>query len=87
MDEVISAVKCPMLIFPTSNDPKISQPGGEVEKVLKEKAKVECILEPCMDQVHGFVNRGDVSDPKVKAGVEKVLARAEEFIKSKVVQA
>lgn len=84
LEEVISAVKCPMLLLPTSNDPKIAQPDGIVHKILVEKAKVECNIEPYSEQVHGFVNRGDIKDEKVSRDVEKALTRVESFIKSKL---
>ena len=83
MDEVMSAIKGPVLYFPTVNEPKIAQPNGAVQKLIQERAKQECLVEPYLDQVHGFVNRGDISQPSVARDVEKVLVRAVEFIRQK----
>lgn len=77
MEKALSEVVCPQIYLVAKND-QVS-PGGDAEKFVKDKAKQECVVHLYENQVHGWVNRGDVSVPGVKDDVEKALHEAEEY--------
>jgi len=72
--------KTPQLLIAAGNDPDFVGPEGSVIKILQAKcaASKAVVLK---DQVHGFVNRGDVNDDTVKEGVKKAIELATGFLK------
>lgn len=77
---VISEVKCPLLICAAGNDDADYKPGGLEEKVLKEKSFGDkCIYNPFEEMTHGWVTRGELSDPKIKRDNAAALALAVDF--------
>jgi dienelactone hydrolase len=76
---VLSKVQCPQLYLPANKD--IVFPDCPAQKSVQDVAKQECVVKVFERQVHGFVNRGDVSLPEVKEDVEAALCQAEEFFK------
>ena len=63
------------------NEPRISSnPEGSVIKSLQSNCSVSRAV-VLNDMEHGFVNRGDVSDEKVKEGVKTAIELATSFLK------
>lgn len=78
--DLASKVNCPMALFAAGNDPDYVKPGGRFEEILKKKPfGAECIFVDFPDMQHGWVSRGDDSDPVVKRDVEKAIRLAIEF--------
>lgn len=74
-----ATVQCPLLFMPAGNDPPQYLPGGDIFDAVKAKHAGTEVL-PFPDMVHGWVPRGDVSDPKVKEGVEKAVAAMTDYL-------
>mmetsp|Transcript_49910 Transcript_49910/g.86919 ORF Transcript_49910/g.86919 Transcript_49910/m.86919 type:complete len:131 (+) Transcript_49910:3-395(+) len=74
-----STVQCPMIFMPAGNDPPIYLPSGDVFKAVKAThAATEAM--PFPEMSHGWIPRGDVSDTKVKEGVEKAVATMIDYL-------
>ena len=79
--KVAEKVKCPILLMPAGNDPPIYRTGGDVLETLKSNnSKSNFIDFPNMQ--HGWVSRGDVSDPDTKEAVQKALTEAFTFFQN-----
>ncbi|XP_065190618.1 uncharacterized protein LOC135821549 [Sycon ciliatum] len=71
VDKILSDVKCPQLLMPTGNDPKMAQEGGQVITKLKgsdiERVRDGSHIHAFPDMVHGFMMKAtvDISDEKV----------------------
>ncbi|CAD7958258.1 unnamed protein product [Amoebophrya sp. A25] len=65
----------PVLLITAGNDPPNVKAGGELVEILK----AETFDFP--EQQHGWFSRGDVSNPEVKAAVEKTMTMVVEFLK------
>jgi len=73
------AASTPHLLVAAGNDPEFVGPDGSVMKILQAKnPKSRGVVLKAMS--HGFVNRGDVSDPAVKEGVKSALEMAAAFL-------
>jgi len=71
----------PLLLLPSKNDKEL-KPDSDIVKFLAERRSMtpdELSIE-FPDMVHGFVARGDSSDPKIKEAQEKVLSLTFEFL-------
>ncbi|GMH52918.1 hypothetical protein TrST_g3862 [Triparma strigata] len=66
--EMCSKVSCPVLLLAASNDQEEVKPGGEFTNSFASGNSV--LFE---DQLHGWMSRGDVGDPIIKAGVTKAM--------------
>lgn len=74
-----SKVATPFLLLPAGNDGDIYRPGGDLLEALKiNNAASHASLE-FGNTVHGFVPRGDVSDPVVAESVKLALSTIEAF--------
>lgn len=84
VDQLAQGVKAPQVLLAASNDGEFVRQGGSVEKILKSRADVGPLsnVVDFPDQIHGWVNRGNLSDPVVKAGVEKAWSIALDFLKT-----
>ena len=82
LDKVMSSMKSPLLVLQTVNDDK--KCINLSKQAMEKKANQECLVENYADQVHGFVNRGDMKDEKIARDVEKAISRTVEYIKSKI---
>jgi len=69
-------VNMPVLLMPCGNDMDNIKPGGECMTILESKGG-KCIFFENMK--HGFVCRGDMSDPEVKKETEACLQHALEY--------
>ncbi|XP_063719239.1 putative carboxymethylenebutenolidase [Symsagittifera roscoffensis] len=76
--ELASKVKTAQCLFPAGNDPPDVKPGGEVIKTLEANGvAVEC--KEYAEVQHGFMPRGDLSDPKVVSACEEAEKLTYEF--------
>lgn len=79
--ELADKVRIPMLMGPCKGDPEYVQPGGGVEKKLKENnVPVQVEAFPNMD--HGFCSQGDVSVKEVADNVERGMKAMAAFFKA-----
>ncbi|TMW64446.1 hypothetical protein Poli38472_013068 [Pythium oligandrum] len=84
MEKMTEAIKVPQLLLSGSNDPAQFHPGNSVEKILKANPTIG-VLSQVVDYEyvkHGWVNRGDLSDEKVKAAADDAWSRARAFFAS-----
>ncbi|KAH9260132.1 hypothetical protein BASA81_001907 [Batrachochytrium salamandrivorans] len=77
--QLLSKITCKQLYLPGANDQ--AYPGCEAQKIIQNVAKQECEVIVFDKQVHGWVNRGDVTKPAVVGDVERALKLAEDFLK------
>lgn len=83
VEKLAERVKVPNLLLAASNDIDEVKAGGAVEAILKAKGGEIGELSKAItfpDVVHGWVIRGDLSDPVVKASVDKAWAEALSFM-------
>jgi len=83
-NQIVAQVRCPQLVLASKSEPQGWKPGGEVESVVRT------ISGPVSDgsefhvyaeRNHGWVTRGDVSDPGVAADASAAISSSVEFIK------
>jgi len=67
LDEIIDKIKVPQLVLAAGNDLDSIKPGGVYAEKLKQHGGE---FYEYKDQNHGWVNRGDLNDPKVEAAVK-----------------
>jgi dienelactone hydrolase len=80
MEEAMKLATCPIFYAPCWNDPPSLQNDGYYLKLLRENPKAKdsfAVYYP--DQMHGFSVRGNIQDPKIKAGVDDVFQRVLEM--------
>jgi len=76
------AVQCPQALLPAGNDPASVKPGGDVNKVLDTKPfGNQCVYHVFPDMSHGFVLRGDMSQPAVERDVKIAMDMSIDFFK------
>jgi len=78
--ELVSRVKCPMLVCPAGDDPPMYAPGGEVYEALKANNPDREFIHPFPEMKHGFVTRGDMDDPATKRDKEAALVLMQNFL-------
>lgn len=81
VEKLAEKIKVPQLLLAGSNDPEFVSGGGSVEKILKAKPDIGA-LSKVVDfpsAIHGWVNRGDLSDPETKKNVDKAWEEAIAF--------
>lgn len=85
--ELVQKVKCPMLLMPCGNDDATYYEGGQVYGALKANndGQGREFIHPYPDMVHGFVTRGDMTDPLVKRDKEDALERIVQFLRTHTV--
>lgn len=76
--------KCPMLFLPAWNDPRWLKNGGSHFKILEDKFPGKCKCVEFNDQMHGFMNRGNIKEEKIKAAYEKGMAEAKQFLEDRL---
>jgi len=77
--ELSRKVKCPIMFASARNDPDNVKEDGECSNILKEKFPTSDV-KSYGDVDHGWVSRGDISDPVVAAAVQGALAQVEAFL-------
>jgi len=87
-NEILKAVRCPVLQCPAGNDPDANQPGGSDEKILKEGVvggAANVVIKPFPEMKHGWASRGDRNDAKVREQQNQAWQLALEFARAKLV--
>eukprot|EP00456_Euglypha_rotunda_P043043 TRINITY_DN3362_c0_g1_i12.p1 TRINITY_DN3362_c0_g1~~TRINITY_DN3362_c0_g1_i12.p1 ORF type:complete len:333 (-),score=40.40 TRINITY_DN3362_c0_g1_i12:22-1020(-) len=80
--KLLGAVTCPQLVCPAGNDDPSVKEGGLDHKILSGKPfGSQCVWKEFPEMAHGFVTRGDVSDPKVARDVRAAMDLASSFFK------
>jgi len=71
--DLSKAIKCPQLIMPAGNDPdNVKKGGAHIEELKKKSFGDKCeVVE--FAQNHGWVPRGDISDPEVAKGFKDAM--------------
>ena len=82
MVQTLRDVRCPQFWVVARQDQV--QPGDESELAVKGGGQ-ECTVIRYENQVHGWVNRGDVSKPEVLEDVEKALTSMCDFLMTNVI--
>lgn len=77
--DILGQVEAPQLFLPTMTDSDNVKPGGLSETVLAEKG-LEVSVVPFLTMRHGFLTRGDISDPEVAAEVSRAMNVTVDFI-------
>jgi len=72
LDNLVSQVETPMLICPAGSDSDDFKKGGMIEKNFNARG-IPIEITEFPDQRHGWVPRGDTSDPKVEEGVKEAI--------------
>lgn len=75
------AVTVPQCLMPASNDPANLKTGGELVNIINGN-DVLCETHEYADMMHGWVPRGDASQPLVAEKVEHALTRATLFFRA-----
>lgn len=79
VEKLTEKVQVPQVLLSSQNEPDYLREGGSVEQILKANPNISELSEVVdfPDMAHGWVHRGNLSDPAVKAAVEKAwnLAR------------
>ncbi|TMW65299.1 hypothetical protein Poli38472_007941 [Pythium oligandrum] len=83
IEQLTERVHVPQLLLSAENDQDIVKEHGAVQKILssrESKISARSRVVDFPDVKHGWVNRGDLDDPVVKASVDKAWQLAREFI-------
>ena len=59
--------------MPSKIDPDNQKENGAIDKYFKTREDVIFTTREYKDQIHGWVNRGEINDPIVKQGVENAI--------------
>jgi len=78
-EDVIQRIHAATFIAAAGNDRDTTKPGGLCEEILDEKEIESEILE-YPDMIHGFLGRGNLSDPIVKRDVDDAMGKAIDFL-------
>lgn len=84
VEKLTESLKAPQLLCSAGDDPDFLQANGSVHKILSANSYT-CKLSDVIDfpdMNHGWVNRGDISNEAVKAGVMKAWHAAVKFIET-----
>jgi len=76
VQKLTEAVKCPQLICPAENDSNEMKEGQKIEKTLRKRLGDDVKIKTFPEMQHGFVNRGDMKDPKVERDVKEAIKLA-----------
>eukprot|EP01126_Amoeba_proteus_P040825 TRINITY_DN4378_c0_g1_i4.p1 TRINITY_DN4378_c0_g1~~TRINITY_DN4378_c0_g1_i4.p1 ORF type:complete len:256 (-),score=56.76 TRINITY_DN4378_c0_g1_i4:184-894(-) len=80
-NELAQKITCPMAVFAAGNDPDNVKPGGDFQKIFNEKEfGKDCVFQEFPAMQHGWVIRGDISDPTIKNDVETALSLSFHFL-------
>jgi len=66
-------VKSPQLLYSAGGDLDTYKSDGEVVKILQKKFGDKIIVREFPEMAHGWVSRGDISDPKIADQVKQAL--------------
>ena len=75
--KLMQGISSPLLLMPGSNDPDYTKPdSSEFQVLLKHESK--SIEFP--DVLHGWMTRGDRTDPKIERAITEALRQALDFL-------
>jgi hypothetical protein len=77
----MAKAQCPFFLMPAGNDKEEYKAGGSVVKVMQEKFPSSRTHE-FPEMTHGWVLRGDSSDPQVDRDAKHALSLAAGFLQS-----
>jgi dienelactone hydrolase len=79
--EATIKVTCPQMLLQAGNDNPSGKVGSEVHQILSSKPFGDkCVLQEFPEMLHGWVPRGDLSDPKVVRDVTEAMRLVIEFL-------
>ena len=75
---LFGAVKCPQILLPAGNDPDNLKEGGDLVQIVRDLG-LECKTVHYPEMQHGWVIRGDASQPAVARDVKAALGEVSAF--------
>eukprot|EP01041_Mallomonas_annulata_P010229 gene10229-21328_t len=81
LGELMSQVKCPMMLLLAGNDSPVFSEGGEAYEAMKINNPDREFVRHFPDMIHGWVSRGDMTDPIVKRDKELSIEMMQNFLK------
>ena len=81
---MMKGVSVPLYYMPAWTDPPSLRPGGHYIQLLNENGGKGSKSLLFRNQVHGWANRGDIRDPKVKVDVERFMDETLAFFKEHI---
>ena len=79
IEDLSKSVKTPILLCQAGNDEENTKKGGDIEKWVKEEAKMDIDIFEFSEMKHGWVPRGDESVKEVKRDVALALDEVKKF--------
>eukprot|EP01036_Dinobryon_divergens_P022339 gene22339-30584_t len=74
-------VTCPQMLLQAGNDNANGKPDSEVHEILSSLPfGTKCVLREFPEMAHGWVLRGDISNPAIAEGVTDAMRLVVEFI-------
>jgi dienelactone hydrolase len=77
--ELVAKVQRPILLLPAGNDPDRYRAGGDIFEPLKAAQPDSDVDLHFSEMTHGWVPRGDLSDPSVEACVDMAMKASFEY--------
>lgn len=78
-----SRVLCPFLFMPTSTCDAAYKPGGELYNAVKGRHEFTD-YEPFLDMPHGWLTRGDASNPGIRAGIANGTMLLQKYLRHRI---
>ncbi|KAF6002509.1 hypothetical protein F1559_003471 [Cyanidiococcus yangmingshanensis] len=79
--QLIDRATCPQLLLPSAGEPDFMKEEGDAIKKLRAKPfGASCGVKTFPNMQHGWVNRGDRSDPQVVRDAQQALQLAVDFM-------
>ncbi len=83
--EATTKVTCPQMILQAGNDNPAGKPNSEVHEILLTKPfGGQCVLKEFEEMLHGWVLRGDLSNPAVERDVYLAMDMTMDFLTTHV---
>lgn len=82
-NEVMAAISCPQMFLTASNDPADEKKGGSEEQILSRNPDwgSKCVFHEFPHVSHGWVTRGELSDPAVYEAFIQALEMMVDFLR------
>ena len=85
--QICEEVQCPIMLLPAGNDKANVKEDGLAQQTFSAKPFGDkCVVKTFSAMKHGWVNRGDLSQPDVRREVESALSLAKGFLKEHLLQ-
>jgi dienelactone hydrolase len=80
MSTIMGDVACPQMCLPAGNDKAAFKEGQEAQQILASKSfSDQCIFQSFPKSKHGWVPRGNIEVPEVKADVDAAMKLLRDF--------